>query len=106
MGEEERLKEWAKPIKNDYDSTSFGGRTIHIHRLIWLKAHNFEKIPRGFVIHHINGNKKDNRIENLELLSEGEHRRKHLPVWNKLPTLTELKGRALSYVCEYVQSGI
>ena len=33
------------------------------HRIIWEK--HYGKIPIGAIIHHINGNKKDNRIENL-----------------------------------------
>ena len=34
-----------------------------VHRYVWEQ--NFGKIPEGGVIHHINGNKFDNRIENL-----------------------------------------
>ena len=29
------------------------------------------------VVHHINGNKKDNKEENLKILSKGEHRKVH-----------------------------
>jgi len=50
----------------------------HQHKLIWIK-HN-GPIPLGYCIHHINGDKKDNRIDNLECLSRKEHGlRHHLP---------------------------
>jgi hypothetical protein len=85
MNEEERLKEWAKPSRNEYITNSNGGM---IHRDIWIK--NFGEIPKGFIIHHKNGIKKDNRIENLECLSQKEHKERHPPV-NKLLSLTEKK---------------
>ncbi|MCF7861153.1 HNH endonuclease [Candidatus Woesearchaeota archaeon] len=34
-------------------------------------------IPKGYVIHHINGNKLDNRMENLSLMINSEHRSLH-----------------------------
>ncbi len=43
------------------------------HRAVWFD-HN-GSIPDGAVIHHINGDPKDNRINNLELYdSNGQHR--------------------------------
>lgn len=45
------------------------------HRLIWERVHG--KIENGYDVHHINGVKRDNRIENLELLNRRDHIRKH-----------------------------
>jgi len=46
-----------------------------LHRVIWME-HN-GAIPEGMIIHHINGKKKDNRLENLQLLSRKEHKNCH-----------------------------
>ena len=42
------------------------------HRRVWEQYHK-KTIPKGWHIHHINGNKSDNRIENLLALSSREH---------------------------------
>lgn len=45
------------------------------HIKIWEDS--FGPIPEGYVIHHKNNNPSDNRLENLELLSRGEHMALH-----------------------------
>lgn len=40
---------------------------------IWLWEHHNGKVPKGFHVHHINGNRVDNRIENLALMSADDH---------------------------------
>lgn len=52
-----------------------------MHRYVWEKERN--KIPIGYDIHHINGLKYDNRIENLECLPKEEHTRKYSPHHNQ-----------------------
>jgi hypothetical protein len=46
-------------------------KSILLHRLVWIEAHG--EIPEGYVIHHKNGKKYDNRLENLECVSRKEH---------------------------------
>lgn len=46
------------------------------YRKIWEEK--FGKIPKGMEIHHIDGNRKNNKIENLMCVSIEEHYRIHL----------------------------
>lgn len=47
---------------------------IHTHRFIWETFNS--AIPEGKVINHINENKSDNRLENLELVTQSENSQK------------------------------
>ena len=42
------------------------------HIIVWEKTHN-QSVPKGYVIHHLNGIKTDNRPENLIAMKRSEH---------------------------------
>lgn len=46
-----------------------------LHRMVW-EAHN-GPVPAGYEVHHINGNRADNDIGNLQLMKESDHQRYH-----------------------------
>lgn len=57
-----------------YFGKTTGGRTL-LHRDLW--EHHNGPIPDGYDIHHIDHDRTNNELSNLELIDRGEHARRH-----------------------------
>lgn len=86
---------WYYPTKGDikdkivrHPECPYGDKRGDIaeHRYIWWLHHQNEPIKYNEIIHHINGDHNDNRIENLEKVKYKEHYAKHQQL-NKLNKL-------------------
>lgn len=61
-----------------YPGKKYRNRYCYEHHLVWWQAGNI--LPQaGEVLHHINNNRRDNRLENLELMSVAQHNTEHSP---------------------------
>lgn len=82
INKERRNNRWqnkGKPIgslgRDGYTRAYIGGKGYALHRLIWVWHGG--ALPHRMQIDHINGNRKDNRIQNLRVVSELENHHNH-----------------------------
>jgi hypothetical protein len=75
------------------------GRRIYLqeHRVIWEEVNG--SIPENFVVHHINEDKADNKIENLSIMHKDEHNHLH----NPQTTMANHQEDPAGYQCECME---
>lgn len=49
---------------------------IRAHAWVWI-THHGEPPPHGYHIHHVDGDKSNNKIDNLQILTQSDHSRMH-----------------------------
>jgi hypothetical protein len=63
------------PTKEQQDL--YGKNQMYEHILVYLEANNLDKLPKGYALHHIDKDKANNNLENLQLLTNSEHVKLH-----------------------------
>lgn len=63
-------------LNNGYKRYEINGRLEYAQRLIWQKTYG--DIPVDCIIHHLDGNKLNNDLFNLQVMTRAEHRKLHV----------------------------
>lgn len=62
------------------------------HLVVWVSSGNHRPMD-GYMLHHLNHDKTDNRIENLCLMSRAEHNRLHNAERGRCPNTGQFLGK-------------
>lgn len=78
-GQNAKLESWWVNAKGYVEGkiwTAQGQRRVKLHRLV-MERHLGRRLGPGEEVHHVNEDKQDNRLANLQVLSASEHSRLH-----------------------------
>lgn len=81
----------------EYPGKKYRGKYVYEHQLVWWQ-NTGTTVPEGYLIHHLNHRKRDNRFANLELQSRASHGSLHGAQQSQ-------KGPPVMVTCGWCKSG-
>ena len=82
-----------KNTTHRYESIIIDGIRYYVHRLVAAYFIGDNYIPDGFEVNHKNGNTKDNRVENLEIVAHQDNMTHATKVLNRWQQQAERQNR-------------
>lgn len=64
-------------LKPDWYTGRKGSKHVFVHTIVMCEALGITELPAGFTVHHVDGNKHNNSIDNLALLTNSAHGKLH-----------------------------
>lgn len=64
-------------LKPDWYTGRKGSNHVFQHTVVTCEALGLTELPQGFIVHHIDGDKKNNELSNLSLMTIAAHARTH-----------------------------
>lgn len=64
-------------LKPEWYTGRVGSKHVFVHSVVVCENIGLTEIPHGYVVHHIDGNKKNNSIDNLALMTISAHGKIH-----------------------------
>lgn len=64
-------------LKPEWYTGRIGSKYVYVHQLVMCEHLGITEIPRGFVVHHIDGDTHNNLISNLALMAISGHGKLH-----------------------------
>lgn len=64
-------------LKPDWYTGRKGSKHVFVHTVVMCEHLGLTELPKGWIIHHIDGNKQNNDINNLALITNSGHTKLH-----------------------------
>ena len=77
VGDVSDAKGYLMRLKPDWYTGRAGSKHVFVHSLVMCAHYGITEIPKGWCVHHVDCNPHNNTVENLMIVTLGDHQRIH-----------------------------